>query len=133
MYLPAPKWWSQTGSDRADLVMKNGKVVRVDGGSNDVGGEITVFDDSLGAVELSWRKIERITFKETPRSIVPPGYRLYGKLATEDGEIFEGFIQWDVQECLSIDKLDGEARDGDLSIEMGKIRKITKDRLHLFL
>jgi hypothetical protein len=114
------------GSDSADLVMKNGNIVRVDGGSNDVGGEITVFDDSLGAVELSWKRIERITFKETPRSIEPPGYRLYGKLTTEDDETFEGFIQWDVQECLSIDKLDGETRDGDLSIAMGQIRKITK-------
>ena len=115
------------GSDSADLVMKNGNIVRVDGGSNDVGGEITVFDDSLGAVKLSWKRIERITFKETPRSIDPPGYRLYGKLTTEDDETFEGFIQWDVQECLSIDKLDGETRDGDLSIAMGQIRKITKE------
>jgi len=116
-----------TGSDSAKLLMKSGSVIRVDGGSNDIGGEVTVFDASLGAIELSWKKIERITFKETPASLDPPGYRLYGKLIADGGETFEGYIQWDVQECLSIDKLDGETRDGDLSIEMGQIRKITKE------
>ena len=41
-------------------------------------------------------------------------------------ETFEGYIQWDVQECLSTDKLDGESDDGDLAIEMGNIRAIEK-------
>lgn len=119
-----------TGGEEADLLMKSGSIVGVDGGSNDVGGEVTVLDESLGAVELQWKKIERIAFDPTPRNIETPGFRLHGKLTTEDGDTFEGYVQWDKQECLSIDKLDGESEDGDLSIEMGKIRRISKYSRH---
>jgi hypothetical protein len=113
------------GGDKADLLMKSGTTITVDGGSNDVGGEVTIFDDELGGVELAWKKIETITFKPTPRDIQPPAQRLYGKLKTEDGATFEGYVQWDKQECLFTDELDGESEDGDLSIEMGRIRRIS--------
>ena len=46
-------------------------------------------------------------------------------MRSRDGD-FEGYIQWDLQECLSTDELDGEADDGDLSIEMGRIKAIEK-------
>ena len=35
-------------------------------------------------------------------------------------------MQWDSEECLSTDELDGETRDGDLSIQMGRIKSIEK-------
>ena len=111
--------------DRVDVVMKNGEVYEVDGGSNDIGGKVTVFDDSLGEVTLNWEKIEKVTFEAAPAGITPPAYRLHGKLETEDGT-FEGFIQWDSQECMSTDRLDGDTDDADLSIEMGKIESIEK-------
>jgi len=114
------------GDDKAELLMKSGTTITVDGGSNDVGCKVTIFDDTLGAIELSWKKIETITFKPTPREIEPQARRLYGKLVTEDGDTFEGYVQWDKQECLFTDKLDGESEDGDLSIEMGRIRRISK-------
>jgi len=84
-----------------------------------------VFDDSLGEVTLNWEKIEKVTFEAAPAGITPPAYRLHGKLETDDGT-FEGFIQWDSQECMSTDRLDGDTDDGDLSIEMGKIQSIEK-------
>ena len=107
------------------VTMKDGTVYSMKDGSNDVGATITVQDDSLGAVKLDWEKIARIVFKPTPANLEPPAYRLYGKLTTHD-ETFEGYIQWDVQECVSTDKLDGESDDGDMSIEMGRIRAIEK-------
>ncbi len=111
--------------DRLEVVMRGGATFELDGGSNDVGARITVEDAALGTIKLEWKTIEKITFSATPSDVRPPAYRLYGKLIA-GRDTFEGFIQWDSQESLSIDKLDGDTRDGDLSIEMGKIRRIEK-------
>lgn len=113
------------GGDHAELLMKNGSVFEVDGGSNDVGADIHVEDESLGAIDVSWKKIERIRFRAAPRDLKVSQDRLYG-VVEAGGETFEGFVQWDKQECLSGDKLDGETRDGELSIDMGKIRTIER-------
>ncbi len=111
--------------DRVDLTMKNGSVLEIDGGSNDIGARVTVHDESLGEVKVEWKQIERIVFAPAPADLQPPAQRLYGKLTSRAGT-FEGYIQWDLQECLSTDELDGESDDGDLSIEMGKIKAIEK-------
>ncbi len=112
-------------SDRARVTLKSGRVLELDGGSNDMGASVTVLDASLGEVKLRWRDIERITFSAAPKGAVPPATRLYGKVRGRDAD-FEGYIQWDLQECLSTDDLDGESEDGDLSIEMGRIKAIEK-------
>jgi hypothetical protein len=44
---------------------------------------------------------------------------------TDSGE-FSGFVQWDSQECLDVDEIDGDNEDGSLSITMGKIRSIER-------
>ncbi|MDH3254368.1 MAG: RNA polymerase sigma factor [Acidobacteriota bacterium] len=61
-----------------------------------------------------------------PADLKPHAWRLAGVLKTESRE-FRGFIQWDLEECLSTDELDGETRDGDMSIEMGRIAAIEKN------
>ncbi|MDX1502402.1 MAG: hypothetical protein R3325_08550 [Thermoanaerobaculia bacterium] len=118
------------GGDDLELVMKGGERIALEGGSNDVGARITVLDESLGEVKVEWKRIERIVFSATPPDVKAPARRLYGVLTTEDDEKFEGYIQWDIQECLWTDELDGETEDGDLSIEMGKIRAIEKRNRH---
>jgi hypothetical protein len=40
---------------------------------------------------------------------------------------FSGLIQWDHEECLTNDVLDGDSEDGDVSIPMGNIRSIERD------
>lgn len=116
-----------TGRNDAILVMKSGTRVEVEGGSDDLGSdtEITVWDASLGSVELEWRDIETIRFAPAPRDLPVDAHRLYGVVHTEDGE-FRGFVQWDQDECLSTDELDGDTRDGDLSIPMGNLRTIER-------
>lgn len=114
---------------RNDLTarMKGGFEIDLDGGSNDIGAKIHVWDDSLGEIALQWREIERVRFLSTPSNLDVGGVtRLYGTLYTDDGRTFEGWIQWDQDECLSTDELDGETRDGDLEIEMGRIRSIER-------
>ncbi len=114
-----------TGGNQAILVLKDGSELEVSGYSNDVGGPIWIRDASLGDIELKWKKIDTIEFAATPESVRPEGRRLYGVVQTDAGQ-FEGYIQWDKQECLSTDELDGDADDGRLSIPMGKIQTIER-------
>jgi hypothetical protein len=114
-----------TGGDSADVTMKNGTIYSVSGYANDVGGTVTVRDPALGDVELGWKQIDTIEFKPTPAEVEPAGTRLYGTVVTDAGS-FDGFIQWDEQECLSVDRLDGKSEDGSMSVAMGSIRTIER-------
>jgi hypothetical protein len=113
------------GSGEATVFMKNGSEYEVEGAADDVTSKIHVTDASMGKIELHWDRIDEIQFMPAPRDADPGVWRLYGTVETENGD-FEGFIQWDKQECLNIDKLDGDTRDGDVSIEMGRIATIEK-------
>ena len=113
------------GSDEVLLTMRGGEEIRGDGGSNDIGARITVRDSSLGNVQLDWKRIKTIKFSDGPSSAEVEGHRLSGEVETRRGT-FRGFIQWDSEECLSTDKLDGESRDAEHSIAMGKIRSISR-------
>lgn len=113
------------GDDRADLVFKNGRTLRVHGGSNDFGAEVRVTDASLGAVELEWGRIESVRFAAAPAGARPPAQRLRARVETSVGQ-FSGWLAWDGQESTTVDELDGETEDGDLSIEMGRIRKLER-------
>lgn len=107
------------------VTMRDGESYELDDSSNDVGATVRVDDASLGEVKIDWDKVERVRFSQAPASAKPSAWRLHGKLETRS-KTFEGPIQWDLEECLSTDELDGETRDGDLSIEMGKIRSIER-------
>jgi hypothetical protein len=118
---------SPAGRKYADLVMQNGDRITVTGeGYNDVGLEIRIMDPEMGELDMSWGRIEKIEFMKAPK-IIPNkfGKPLYGTVEAF-GEKFTGFIQWDHDERLSTDKLDGDSEDGDVSIEMGKIRSIER-------
>jgi hypothetical protein len=113
------------GDEKADVVMKNGTKYRLDDGSNDIGATIQVQDSEVGTVDIDWDRIERITFAPAPAALRPEVRRLFGEVSTDDG-VFRGFVQWDSQECLFTDKLDGYSDDGKLSLEMGRIRSIAR-------
>jgi len=113
------------GGDRAELVFRNGESLRIDGGSNDLGGKITVWDATVGKIDVDWNRIRAIRFAPTPASARPEGQRLSARVRTLVGE-FSGYLQWDKEEALTVDELDGEADDGDVSIPMGRIRSIER-------
>ena len=115
-------------SDRIELELKNGEYLDLDGsGYNDVGAKIRVLDEEIGMIQLSWRNIERIEFMSTPRNLDEKfGKPLYGTVKCELGE-FTGYVQWDHDERLGSDKLDGDTRDGDVSISFDKIKTIERE------
>ncbi len=114
------------GSDDVTIVLKDGEEMRLGGGSNDVGARVTVHDATLGEVRVPWEKIRRVDFKAAPALLPGAPARLRGTVKTEAGT-FRGTIQWDKEECLATDVLDGTSDDGKMKIEMGKIRAIERE------
>jgi len=113
------------GSEDAEVMTKDNEKQIVSGGSNDLGEEIVILDNAVGQVTIPWKKIDNIVFSEIPSSVTPPAKRLYGTVSTDAGD-FQGFIQWDCEECQSVDKLDGDSEDGRMSIPMGSLKSIER-------
>jgi len=116
------------GRERLTVTFRNGETLRLEGGSNDVGARLTVLDPRVGKVRVRWNRIRTVEFSETPARLRDKlGEPLYGTVKTDRFE-YTGHIQWDHDETLSIDKLDGDTRDGDVSIAFGDIATIRKYR-----
>lgn len=116
------------GRSRVRLQLKNGQKIELDGqGYNDVGTRITIFDEELGAIKLDWDRIDKIDFFEAPSNFEPSGGGpIYGTIETFKGS-YTGFVQWDHDERLGNDVLDGESRDGDVSIAFKHIKSIESE------
>lgn len=113
--------------DRVEVELKNGDTIKLEGGSNDIDTYIQVADPELGNIKLEWNRVERVEFKNSPQSFESYyGAPLYGTVLTESGVSFTGYVQWDHDERLAHDELNGENRDGDIDLEFGKIKKIVK-------
>lgn len=110
------------------VVSKGGARHRVSGGSNDLGTdtEITVWDRRAGEIGVRWNEIRTIDFLPAPAGLDVPDFRLHGIVQTTDGT-FRGYIQWDREECLSSDELEGQTDDGQVSLPMGTIRSIATE------
>lgn len=114
--------------DRLTVTFRNGEELELEGGSNDVGARLTVATPESGERMVRWNRIRSIEFADAPQRIVNRiGEPLYGTAKTRRYD-FTGYIQWDHDECLSIDELDGDTSDGDVSIEFGDIAAIRKHR-----
>ena len=116
------------GQEGVRLVMKNGETLRLSGGSNDVGTTLKIMDPELDEMEIRWRSIDTIEFLPTPGNLKEVfGEPLYGTVKSDAGT-FTGFIQWDNEECVSEDVLDGEGDEGDMKIRFESIKSIEKYR-----
>lgn len=122
---------SPEGRRYMSIEMQNGDRFTLDGeGYNDVGPTIHVLDKSVGEIAVEWNRIERVTFMPTPRKLAATfGEPLYGTVESYDGS-FTGYIQWDHDERISTDKLDGDADDGKMTIPFEKIRSIERRAGH---
>ncbi|MEQ8629194.1 hypothetical protein [Ekhidna sp.] len=113
---------------RVEVKLKNGDYIEVDGsGYNDIGAKITVLDRELGRIRLSWSNLEEIEFLPTPSNLDEKfGEPLYGTVICDLGE-FTGFVQWDHDERVGTDILDGEEDGDDYEIAFDKIASIERD------
>ncbi len=118
------------GRSRIDLQLKNGMQIELSGrGYNDVGSTIVIYDEELGKIKLDWDRIEMVEFMATPSDLrVQGGNPIYGTVETFRSGTYTGFVQWDHDERLGEDVLDGDSRDGDMSIPFSNIKRIEKDR-----
>ena len=114
--------------DRVDVELKNGSIIKVDGGSNDIGATIRMQDYELGQVKFDWNRIEQIEFFQAPANRDPKyGKLLYGTAETRRGQRYTGFIKWDDDERMGYDILDGDSRNGEQKVPFENIVSIEKD------
>jgi len=102
--------------------------------ANDFDDGVRVWDDSRGVVDLaSWAggippparvRIRGIELLPTARPGAVPA-RLHGTVYTRHGE-FSGFVQWDRQDCVGLDELDGRTGNAALSLRFDTIRSIAR-------
>ncbi|MFT5315714.1 MAG: hypothetical protein ACI9UK_001546, partial [Candidatus Krumholzibacteriia bacterium] len=107
--------------DDIKLTLHNGQTYDVAGYANDVSSDILIYGTSDEPTELEWDDLANIKFFQAPADAQPYAQRLYGNVKTTRGD-FEGFIMWDMSECVSTDILDNDQED----VEMGDIRSISR-------
>ncbi len=118
--------YPKSGS-KLDLELKNGVILKLEGGSNDVGTAIYLHDFELGLLKINWNKIKSIEFSQAPAVIKPPyGDLLYARVETYRKGELEGFIKWDLDERAGYDVLDGFSNHGEQEIEFANIRSIKR-------
>ena len=111
--------------NKIKLELKNGSFINLNGGSDDIGGSIYIYDYELGRIKLKWSKIDKIEFTSGPAQIDETlGYPLYGKVKTYRNGTLEGYIKWDLDERTSEDILDGKS--GKDQIAFKNIKSIKK-------
>jgi len=113
------------GGNAAVVTMRSGTAYRVSGHADDVGATLTVVDEAGGETEIEWGRIDVVELSAAPPGATFAGHRLYGTV--DAGALrLTGFIQWDRDEALSSDRLDGDTGDGRASIPFATIRAIEK-------
>lgn len=118
-------------NSRAEITLKNDVQYEVSG--SDAGETIYIIDEKDGdEIKIKWRKIDIIEFMETPEELnYNFGMALHGTVVTEIGS-FKGLIQWDYDESLANDELNGDERDYDFS-EIKTIEKSSRSRVNVIL
>lgn len=116
-----------TGRSSVEVTLQNGDKFEFRGeGYNDIGTDVKIIDPEIGEIQFDWGRIEKIEFNSTPKLPAKFGEPLYGTVETYAGT-FTGYVQWDHDERLTTDKLDGDTDDGDLSIDFGNIKSIERE------
>jgi hypothetical protein len=111
----------------ADLrvTLKNGTEVGLDRfDADDFADGVRVWDGRRGEVDLEERRIQAIELLPTARLGEAPG-RLHGTVRTSQGD-FTGFVQWDREECVGTDELDGYTAEGELAVRFDTLRSIER-------
>jgi len=107
------------------VTLKSGTVFTLDRfAAGDIDDGVRVWDNRRGVVNLDARWIRTVEFLPTPPLVDASG-RLHGVVRTRQGD-FTGFIQWNQQDGVSTDTLDGRTGDGELSLGYDAVRSIAR-------
>jgi hypothetical protein len=107
------------------VTLKSGTVFRLDRFSaDDMNDGVRVWDSSRGVVDLGEWQIRTIELLATAPLGAGP-FPLHGTVRTRQGD-FTGLVQWDRQECIGSDELEGHTADGELSLRFDTIRSIAR-------
>lgn len=107
------------------VTLKGGAVFDLDRfGASDFDDGVRVWDGRRGVVDLDSLRIRAIELLPTARLGAAP-YRLHGTVRTRRGD-FTGFIEWDRDESVGSDELDGHTADGELSLRFDTLRSIAR-------
>jgi hypothetical protein len=110
------------------VTLKSGTVFHLDrNAADDLADGIRVWDDRRGVLDFDEWRIRSIELLPTAGLDTVP-YRLHGTVRTRQGE-FTGFIQWNRQECVGPDELDGHTDAGKISLRFETIRSIARNSL----
>jgi len=107
--------------------LKNGSIIEVRGGSNDIGESIYLNSPDLGEIKIPWDRIDQIDFSAAPLHYEAPyETMLYGTVETTRNRTFKGVVTWDMDERIGSDILDGDSREGEHEIPFSLIKSITR-------
>ncbi len=113
---------------RVDLRLRNNFVYHLRNGSNDVGTTIHILDGREGHVRLSWDQIRNVEFMDSSPDLKDRfGDPLTGTVYSTQGE-FSGQIEWDQDERLTTDILNGDDESEEMELPFGTIRSIVKEK-----
>jgi len=93
--------------------------------AGDIDDGVRVWDARRGGVDLDARRIRTIELLPTAPLVAAPD-RLHGTVRTRQGD-FTGFIQWNRQDCVGADELEGRTADGEVSLRYDTIRSIARE------
>jgi len=111
--------------DDVRVTLKSGTVFDLDRFSaSDFDDGVRVWDGKRGVIDLDSLWIRTIELLPTPSPGAVP-YRLHGTVRTRQGD-FTGFVQWDREECVGSDELDGRTAEAELSLRFDTIRSIER-------
>ena len=107
------------------VTLKSGTVFDLDRfEAGDFDDDVRVWDGKGGVVDLDSLHVRTIELLPTP-SLGDVPSRLHGTVRTPHGD-FTGFVQWDREECVGTDELDGRSADGERSLRFDTIRSIAR-------
>jgi hypothetical protein len=92
--------------------------------ASDFDDGVRVWDGRRGVVDLDSLRIRAIELLPTPSPGAAPN-RLQGTVRTRQGD-FTGFVQWDREECVGPDTLDGHTAGKKLGLRFDTIRSIAR-------
>ena len=108
------------------VTLKGGTVFDLDRFSaDDFADGVRVWDPRRGVADFDERRIRIIELLPTARLGAAPD-RLHGTVRTRGGD-FTGFVQWDREEGVGTDELDGHTADGELNLRFDTIRSIARN------